>query len=140
MKEKLDAIKDYPIYEKRPELIETLTGKGIDEITIDNILSGNISPEDCRISDNMLEYQAQIQESFGNRQVAENFRRAAEMTRIPDKRILEIYNSLRPNVSTKKELKEIAKELEIQYNAAINAALVREAAEVYEKRNMLKNS
>ena len=140
MKEKLDAIKDYPIYEKRPELIETLTGKGIDEITIDNILSGNISPEDCRISDNMLEYQAQIQESFGNRQVAENFRRAAEMTRIPDKRILEIYNSLRPNVSTKKELKEIAKELEIQYNATINAALVREAAEVYEKRNMLKNS
>lgn len=138
MKEKLDAMRDYPIYEKRPELIKTLTGKDIDEITIENILSGNISPEDCRISDNMLEYQAQIQESFGNKQVAENFRRAAEMTRIPDKRILEIYNSLRPNVSTKKELLDIADELEVQYDAKINAALVKEAAEVYEKRNMLK--
>ena len=67
-----------------------------------------------------------------------NFRRAAEMTRIPDERILEIYNCMRPHVSTKEELLAIAEELEEKYDAKINAALVKEAAEVYENRGMLK--
>lgn len=135
---KLDAIKDYPIYEKHPDLIKTQTGKKIDEITMDNILAGEITEDDCKIAPDTLEYQAQIQESFGNPQVAANFRRAAEMTRIPDERILEIYNCLRPNVSTKEELLSIAEELEKEYDAKVNAALVAEAAEVYEKRGMLK--
>lgn len=135
---KLDAVKDYPIYEKHPELIKTQTGKNIDDITMDNILAGKITKDDCKISPETLEYQAQIQESFGNPQVAANFRRAAEMTRIPDERILEIYNCMRPNVSTKEELVAIAEELSSKYNAVINAALVLEAAEVYEMRGMLK--
>lgn len=135
---KLDALKDYPIYEKHPELLKTPTGKGVDEITIENILKGEITPDDCKISPETLELQAQIQESFGNPSVAANFRRAAEMTRIPDDRILEIYNCLRPNVSTKEELLAIADELKNEYNAEINSALVAEAAEVYEKRDMLK--
>ena len=135
---KLDAIKDYPIYEKHPEIIKTQTGKNVDQITIENILSGKVTADDCKISAQTLEYQAQIQESFGNPQIAENFRRAAEMTRIPDQRILEVYNCLRPNVSTKKELQMIADELEEKYQAKINADLIREAAEVYEGRDMLR--
>lgn len=135
---KLDSIKDYPIYEKRPELIKTHTGKVIDEINIENILSGAVKPEDCRISAETLEYQAQIQESFGNPQVAANFRRAAEMTRIPDDRILQIYNAMRPNVSSKKELLAIAAELEEEYQAAMNANLIKEAVTVYEVRDMLR--
>lgn len=134
----LDARKDYPIYEKHPELLKTPTGKSVDEISIDNILKGEITPDDCKISPETLLLQAEIQESFGNPSVAANFRRAAEMTRIPDERILEIYNCLRPHVSTKEELLTIADELEEQYEATINASLVREAAEVYEKRDMLK--
>lgn len=137
--EKLDALKDYPIYEKHPELLKTQTGKSVEEITIENILAGKISPDDCKISPETLELQAQIQDSFGNPQIAANFRRAAEMTRIPDERILEIYNCLRPNVSSKEELIKIADELEEEYDARINAALVREAAEVYESRKMLKS-
>lgn len=135
---KLDALKDYPIYEKRPELIKTQTGKSVDEINIEGIISGKITAADCRISAETLEYQAQIEESAGNPQVAANFRRAAEMTRIPDDRILSIYNCMRPNVSTKKELLDIAEELETAYDAKINAALVREAAQVYEERKMLR--
>jgi len=53
-------------------------------------------------------------------------------------RILEIYNAMRPHVSTKEDLLAIADELEQKYDASINAALVREAAEVYEGRKMLK--
>lgn len=137
---KLDAVKDYPVYEKHPDLIKTQTGKTVDEINMDSILSGKLTPDDCKISADTLEYQAQIQESFGNPQVAANFRRAAEMTRIPDERILEIYNCMRPNVSTKEELLEIAGELETKYDAKINAALIKEAAEVYESRNMLRQA
>ncbi|MDY0041154.1 MAG: diol dehydratase small subunit, partial [Desulforhabdus sp.] len=71
-------------------------------------------------------------------QLASNIRRAAELTRIPDERILEIYEALRPYRSTKKELLDIARELETKYQARICAALVREAVEVYEKRRRLR--
>lgn len=138
MIKKLDALKDYPLYEKHPELIKTHTGKSVDEINMKNILSGKVKPEDCRISAETLIYQAEIQESFGNPQIGANFRRAAEMTRIPDERILQIYNQMRPHVSTKEELLAIAEELETKYNAKLNAALLRETAEVYEDRNMLR--
>lgn len=135
---KLDADKDYPLFEKHPEYIRTFTGKSLDDISIDNIKSGMLTADDCRISPETLELQAQIQESFGNPQVAMNFRRAAEMTAIPDERTLEIYNAMRPGISTKKELLEIADELEREYSAKMNAQLIREAAEVYEKRDMLR--
>ncbi|MBK5260946.1 MAG: diol dehydratase small subunit [Peptostreptococcaceae bacterium] len=135
---KLNAKTDYPLYEKKPELIKTHTGKPVDDINLKNILSGKITPADCRISAETLEYQAQIEDSVGNPQVAGNFRRAAEMTRIPDDRILSMYNCMRPNVSTKQELLDIAIELETEYDATINAALLREAATVYESRNMFR--
>lgn len=136
--ERLDANRDYPLYEKHPELIKTQTGKAIDEINMENILSGKITPADCRISAETLIYQAEIQESFGNPQIGANFRRAAEMTRIPDERILQIYNRMRPHVSTKEELLAIAEELETTYDAKINGALLRETAEVYQERNMFR--
>jgi len=135
---KLNANLDYPLYEKHPELIKTQTGKSIDEINMENILSGKVIPEDCRISAQTLIYQAEIQESFGNPQIGANFRRAAEMTRIPDDRIIQIYNKMRPHVSTKEELLAIADELETKYDAKLNAALLRETAEVYEDRKMFR--
>lgn len=136
--EKLNAKIDYPLYEKRPELIKTHTGKAVDEINIENILSGVITAADCRISAETLEYQSQIEDSVGNPQLAANFRRAAEMTRIPDDRIIQIYNCMRPHVSTKEELLDIVKELETKYDAKINAVLLREAVEVYEERKMFR--
>jgi propanediol dehydratase small subunit len=71
--------------------------------------------------------------------LAANLRRAAEMTRIPDERVLEIYNALRPYRSTKQELLDIAGELESKYQARVCGALVREAAEAYEKRGRLRS-
>ena len=52
--------------------------------------------------------------------------------------MLEIYDALKPYKSTKQQLIEIAEELEDKYNAKLNAKLVREAVESYEKRNMIK--
>lgn len=138
MNEKLSAARDYPMASKRPELILTPTGRKLSDITIDNVLSGEVKPEDCRICEQTLEYQAQIAESQGSRQIAFNLRRAAELTKIPDQRILEIYNAMRPYRSSKNELLAIADELESRYEAKLNAAFIKEAARVYEVRKKLK--
>jgi propanediol dehydratase small subunit len=83
---------------------------------------------------------AEISESLGRGQLSSNFRRAAELITISDSRILEIYNALRPNRSTKEELLAIALELEETYGAVENALLIREAADVYERRGKLKKN
>lgn len=134
---KLNYKSDYPLSEKRPELIYTPQGRRLSEISMENVLKGNVTVEDCRISPQTLEYQAQIAESARNKQVAANFRRAAELTAFSDEKVLEIYTALRPFRSTKEELHKIADELE-ESGAVLNAAYIREAAEVYEKRNKLK--
>lgn len=132
------TITDYPLASKKPELVKTNTGKSMNEITLEAVVSGKIQPQDIKISPETLEMQAQIAESAGRTAFARNLRRAAELTAVPDERILEIYNALRPYRSTKKELLDIADELENKYGAKINGAFVREAAEVYEQRNRLK--
>lgn len=135
---KLDYRKDYPMAAKRPELVKTASGKSLSEITLEAVLSGDVKPEDIRITPQTLEYQAQIAESISRPHMARNLRRAAEMTRVPDARILEIYNALRPNRSSKAELVAIADELETQYQAKVCAGFVREAADVYERRDVLR--
>lgn len=129
---------DYPLGEKRPELLKSPSGKTLNDITLDKVIDGSIKAADVRISPETLELQAQVAESVGRDAFAKNLRRAAELIAVPDERILQIYNALRPYRSSKEELIEIADELESKYNACINAAFVREAACVYEQRNRLR--
>lgn len=136
---KVNADRDYPLGTKRPDLVKTPTDKNLEEITLKKVMNGEVKDEDLRITEKTLAYQAEIAKQKGREQFGKNLKRAGELTKIPDARILEIYNSLRPNRSTKKELLDIAAELENDYNAKINAKLIREAAEVYEKRNKLKS-
>ncbi|EPZ52559.1 diol dehydratase small subunit [Alicyclobacillus acidoterrestris] len=131
---------DYPLGEKRPDLLFTPTGKPYSDLTLDAALDGRVTAADLRISANTLRMQAEVAERVGRPQLAKNFRRAAELIGIPDKRILEIYNALRPRRSTKDELLEIALELEEKYRANENARLVREAADVYERRGILRTN
>ena len=132
------SAKDYPLGYNRKDLIRTSTGKSLDDITLEAVMNDRVGPNDVRITEETLEYQAKIAESVGRKIFAMNLRRAAELTRISDDRILEIYNALRPFRSTKAELLAIADELENKYSATISASLVREAAEVYEKRDRLR--
>ena len=133
------GVSSYPLGSRRPDLVRTPTNKTLDDITLENVMNGKITIEDLNITADTLELQAQEAEDAGRSSIARNFRRAAELTTIPDDRILQIYNSLRPFRSTKAELLQIADELENKYGALINAALVREAAEVYEKRKKLRS-
>ncbi|MBE6064083.1 diol dehydratase small subunit [Clostridium cochlearium] len=129
---------DYPLLKNKKEILNTKTGKNITEITMEKVINGEIIPDDIKITPEVLIYQAQIAETVERYQFARNLRRAAELTAVPDERVLEIYNALRPYRSTKQELLDIADELEGKYNAKLNASLVRQAVEVYEKRERLK--
>ena len=136
----LDPQNDYPLAINRPELLHTPTGKTINDLTMDKVMAGEIDAADLRISSETLQMQAQIAEGAGRPQLGNNFRRAAELTRIPDERVLQMYNALRPNASSKEELLAMADELESSYSAPTTAALVREAAEVYERRDVLADN
>ena len=128
---------DYPLGVKMPEAIKTPTGKPFSSLSYEKVIAGELTSDDMRIAPETLEMQAQVAESVGRDAFAGNLRRAAELIAVPDERLLEIYNALRPYRSTKQELLDIAAELD-GYKCAIAAGLVREAAEVYEKRGRLK--
>ena len=129
---------EYPLAEKHPELVKTNTGRQLTDLTFDKVKSGDLSPLDFRISSETLELQAQVADADGRQTLARNLRRAAELVAVPDARLLEIYNALRPYRSTKQELYDIAAELEGTYGAKVSAGFVREAADVYEARGRLR--
>ena len=124
--------------QKAKNEIRTLSDKNIEEITLKTVMEDNVSAEDFRITSSALKYQAQVAEKAGRKQLAENFRRATELTVIPDNEVVKIYNALRPGRSTRDELLQLIHQLEEQYKAPRNAALVKETLEVYEKRRLLK--
>jgi propanediol dehydratase small subunit len=129
---------DYPLGEKRPELITSATGIPLKELTLEKVLDGTLKAEDLRINPKTLELQAQVADSVGRDAFGINLRRAAELIAVPDARVLEIYNALRPYRSTKEELEAIADELETKYSAKVCAQLVREAAYIGYKRKRTK--
>lgn len=129
---------DYPLGVKCPNLVKSPTGKSLDELTLDSVMKGTATFKDFSITPQALELQAQVAESAGRRQIGMNMRRAAELTQIPDERILEMYNSLRPHRSTYEELIAIAEELQGKYQATACANHVREAADVYKRRKLLR--
>lgn len=128
----------YPLSKSVADKIKTPTGKAFNELSYEKIISGELTSEDMRISPETLEMQAQVAESVNREAFAGNLRRAAELIAVPDERLLEIYNALRPYRSTKQELLDIANELKNTYGATTASQLVFEAAEVYEKRDRLK--
>lgn len=129
---------DYPIAQKHPDWIVVGDNKKFEDITLENILNGSITSEDLRIKPEILIKQGEIAKNVGREAIQYNFSRAAELTKVPDNRVLEIYNALRPYRSSKQELLDIAKELDQVYGARICADFVREAAEHYERRQKLK--
>lgn len=129
---------NYPLAESMADQIKTPTGKDFTSLSYEKVINGELSADDMRIAPETLEMQAQVAESVHREAFAGNLRRAAELIAVPDDRLLEIYNALRPYRSTKQELLDIAGELDGKYGAKTAASLVREAAEVYEKRGRLK--
>lgn len=129
---------DYPLGSKRPEILKSPRGISYKDMTLEAVEKGTVVFDDFRISPEVLKMQGEIASSSKRPQIALNLGRAAELTAVPDERVLEIYNALRPHRSTKEELLAIAAELEEKYNAKVCAAFVLEAVDVYSRRKLLK--
>jgi len=114
-----------------------LSGRPLSEITLEAAARGDLSPADLRIHPDTLRRQAQTAEQHGNPQLADNLRRAAELTALSDEELLAVYDALRPGRSTRADLQTVAAHLEAS-GAPSCAALVMEAAEVYERRVLLR--
>lgn len=131
------TIADYPLQKQQPQRVKSISGKKLEDITLEKVMNDEIGPEDIKISSEVLELQAQIAEANGKKQFAANLRRAAEMTNIPDEKVLQVYEMLRPRRATKQELLNAADEFERMYNAKNTAELIRQAAQIYETRKIL---
>lgn len=128
---------DYPLAEKRPELIRGRRGKRLDEVTLDRLVAGEVELEDLRITPEALRLQAEIARAAGRPMLAANFERAAELVDVPQDFIMTVYELLRPGRATDKQaLLEAARTLRETYGAERMAAFVEEAADVYERRGL----
>jgi propanediol dehydratase small subunit len=131
------TVKDYPLSEKRPDLIRGQRGKRLPEITLEALMQGDIQMEDLRITQEALLLQAQIARSAGRPTLAQNFERAAELVHIPQDFLMSIYELLRPGrAKSKHGLAAAARQLREVHRADKMAAFVEEAAEIYERRGL----
>jgi len=131
-----DPTIDYPLGSRRPDLVETPSGLALDDVTLETARAGTLVAADVRATAATLERQAAVARAAGRHQLAENLERAAELTHVPDGRLLEIYTALRPGRSTAAELEEWACRLDA-WSAPLTAAFVREAAVAYVERGLV---
>ncbi len=128
---------DYPLAEKRPDLVRTRKGKALDDLTLGAIEAGDVALEDLRITPQALRQQAEIAAAAGRPTLGRNFDRAAELIDVPQDVILSIYELLRPGrAKGKQDLLDAAQLLRQSYKAEKMAAFIEEAAEVYERRGL----
>jgi len=131
-----DPTRDYPLGTRRPDLVVTLDGAPLGDVTLEAVRDGRISAREARATPDTLRRQAAIASAAGRVPLAENLERAAELALVPDAELLEIYTALRPGRSTTAQLEAWAARLD-GYGAERTAAFVREAAVVYEQRGLL---
>ncbi len=135
--QKADAHR-YPLGEHHAAQIRSRTGLALEDVTLEAVAQGTVKPEDLTIHRETLEIQARIAEAAGYPQVAANLKRAAELTNIPNDRLLEIYEALRPGRSTYYQLLSLSQEIAGRYDAGETARYIREAADAYRETGMLK--
>ena len=124
----------------KQETIYSATGRPLDTLNMGAVLKGQLTTEDFRISAETLRAQADAAETAGYDPLAENFRRAAELTGISNEEVLAMYDLLRPGRTTHAQLLALAERLEQEFDAPLTAALVREAADVYLARGLVKEA
>lgn len=128
---------DYPIAEKSPDRVKTPTGKSLSDVTVDKVLNGEISAADLAITPEALLMQAEIARASGRAALAANFERAAELVGVPQEILLRTYEMLRPGrAPDRTSMLEQASHLRRSFGAHRIAALIEEAADVYERRGI----
>lgn len=139
MKEPEFSAADYPTAEQCPDQVRGQRGKSLEALTLEAAMAGELEMADLRITPEALLRQAQIARSVGRAALAANFERAAEMTALPQERIMQIYELLRPGRARgPEELHSAAAELRTEWGAPALAAFLEEAAELYARRGLFR--
>lgn len=134
---RLDAL--YPIGEKRAGTVRSRSGRPLAEISLQNVLNGELDIDDIGISADGLRMQAEIARLAGRETLARNFERAAELVTVPNGLLIEVYELLRPGRATDAQvLRDMARRLRRDFDAERIADLIEEAAEVYQRRGLFK--
>ncbi len=129
----------YPISEKAPEKAISASGMALDRLTLESVVSGRVGPDDIRISADVLRLQAGIARAAGRDRLALNLERAAELVDVPQDVILETYEMMRPGrLADANLLSARAEMLRRDYGAHAIAALIDEAVDVYNRRNLFR--
>ncbi|MCC7361530.1 MAG: hypothetical protein IT317_18735 [Anaerolineales bacterium] len=128
----------YPVGEKQPDRVRTVTGRRLSELTLERVLTGEITAADFAISADGLRWQAEIAERAGRPRLAANLRRGAELVGMPEAEVLALYEQLRPGRARRAaDLRATAERLRGEYAAEAVAELFEEAAAAYERRGIL---
>lgn len=129
----------YPAGEKQAAKIATPGGHGLMELTLENVLAGNLTSADIGIRPETLRIQAEVARTVDRHRLGENLERGAELVGVPQSEIFETYEKLRPGrAENKEELLEIAAKFRERYRATAIARLIEDAAEVYERRGLFR--
>jgi propanediol dehydratase small subunit len=130
----------YPLREHAAAELRAASGRPLAELTAEALDAGELSIADTQISAEALRAQAAVARRAGYPQLAANLDRAAELTAVPNGEVLRMYDMLRPGRATHEQLVALADELLGQYRAEACAAFVREAAEVYLRRGLVRKA
>ena len=125
----------YPLIENADDL-KAFSGRPLADIDLNSV--AELSAADLRIHADTLRLQAEVARKAGYEQLAANLLRAAELTIVPNDEVLKIYELLRPSRSSWEQLTQLADYLEQTYAAHENARFIREAAEAYQERGLLR--
>ncbi len=128
----------YPLFENEPDQLRAASGRTVAQITLKAATAGELSDDDLRIKSETLRAQAEVARSAGYVQLAANLMRAAELTAVPNDELLKMYDLLRPGRATYDTLIGLAQRLENVYNAGETGQFIREAAEAYRLRGLLR--
>jgi propanediol dehydratase small subunit len=127
----------YPVAEKAPDRVRTPNGLKLSDLTVEAVLEGRVKPEDIVITPEALRLQAQIARDDGREALARNFERAADLVHVPQDLLLDTYELLRPGRAPGAEaMRARAEMLRREFGAERIAALIDEAATVYERRGL----
>ncbi len=130
----------YPLIDDHDVTILAASKRPLTQITVEAVMQDELTTMDLRISSETLRQQAAIAEQSGYSQLAENLRRASELIDVPNDELLRMYDALRPHRATYDILQALAQTLAQKYNAPLNAQFVREAADVYRQRGLLRRA
>ena len=135
----MSAADRYPLAEHDPERVRSRSGRTLGDLSVEAIVAGEVAIEELAIAPDGLRAQAEIARAAGRPTLARNFERAAELVDVPEELLLRVYELLRPGRAKDRDgARSVAAELRAAHGAELNARLVEEAAELYERRGLFR--